>query len=63
MLLSYYCNHLYLFNGKKETLLSLKILTITACEQALWGTLEEGFGEWGEKGELATMSLEFEYLH
>ena len=32
---------------------------ILACEQALLGTLAAG----QEKGELATTSLEFEYLH
>ena len=30
------------------------------CEQALWGTLEAGLEK---EGQLATMSLEFEYLH
>ena len=33
---------LILFNVKKETPVSLKILTIIACEQGLWGTLAEG---------------------
>ena len=61
MLFSFTYN--YLFNVKKETLLSLKILTIKAYEQALWGTLAEGVGGRGKEGELATMSLEFEYLH
>ena len=58
---------LILFNIKKETPLSLKILTIIACEQALRGTLAEGVGGGGggvgKEGELATMSLEFEYRH
>ena len=31
-----------------------------ACEQALWGTLAVGQEK---EGELATTSLEFEYLH
>ena len=31
-----------------------------ACEQALWGTLAAGPEK---EGELATTSLEFEYLH
>ena len=46
---------LILFNVKKETPLSLKILTIIACEQALWGTLAEGVGGgggWGRKESL-----------
>ena len=30
------------------------------CEQALWASLAAG---WEKEGELATMSLEFEYLH
>ena len=30
------------------------------CEQALWAALAAG---WEKEGELATMSLEFEYLH
>ena len=33
---------LILFNVKKETPVSLKILTIIACEQGLRGTLAEG---------------------
>ena len=61
MLFSFTYN--YLFNVKKETPLSLKILTIIAQEQALWGTLAEGVGGRGNEGELAIMSLEFEYLH
>ena len=46
---------LILFNVKKETLLSLKILTLIACERALWGTLAEGVGGggvWGRKESL-----------
>ena len=61
MLFSFTYN--YLFNVKKETPLSLKILTIIAWEQALRGTLAEGVGGRGKEGELAIMSLEFECLH
>ena len=47
---------LILFNVKKETLLSLKILTIIAWERALRGTLAEGVegggGVWGRKESL-----------
>ena len=47
---------LILFNIKKETPLSVKILTIIACEQALRGTLAEGVGGggggWGRKESL-----------
>ena len=33
---------------------------IVTCEQALQGTLVAG---WEKEGDLATMSLKFEYLH
>ena len=35
-------------------------MTGITCEQVLWGTLEAGREK---EGELATTSLEFEYLH
>ena len=54
MLFSFTYN--YLFNVKKETPLSLKILTIKAYEQALWGTLAEGVGG-GERKESLQLCL------
>ena len=36
------------------------VQTALACEQALWGALAAGRKK---EGDLATMSLEFEYLH
>ena len=36
------------------------ISTIVVCEQAFWGALVAGQEK---EGELATMSLEFQYLH
>ena len=36
------------------------ISTIVVCEQAFWGALVPGQEK---EGELATMSLEFQYLH
>ena len=45
----------------KFLLLSYRLsLAYLACEQALWGTLLAGREK---EGELATASLEFEYLH
>ena len=60
MLLSYHCNHLYLFNVKNETPLSLKILTISlrASPPGHSGRGGWGVGGGGKEGELATMSLE-----
>ena len=48
---------------KHKTILLIVNTTATpalACEQALWGTLAAGPEK---EGELATTSLEFEYLH
>ena len=63
MLFSFTYN--YLFNVKKETPLSLKIKIINNKSLRTSPLGHSGRGGWGrgKEGELATMSLEFEYLH